>query len=151
MLLLLGGAAIWPIAQLVAAQPTTNQASGIALNTTANSPDSFKSWASFCNDYDCSEGCGEWVDITNTGCLAENYRRSIKFKSDYGPDVRGGLVYSPGNSCSCQRECDAFYFPNGEGCLVLNTTINYETFSYRLIGHDWLASVIRHLVNMFDS
>lgn len=136
MLLFLLAAMLAVLTQLIAAQPTTDLGDDVATNTTPNSPENLKSWASFCNDDACTEGCGEWVDITNTGCLAENYRLSIKFKSDYGPDVRGGLVYSPGNSCNCQSECDPFFFPSGEGCMALNTSISYETFSYRLIGHD---------------
>ncbi|KAJ4406624.1 hypothetical protein N0V82_010090 [Gnomoniopsis sp. IMI 355080] len=135
-LLLLGAVILAILTQLVASQPTTN----VATNTTSRSIDNLNSWASFCNDDDCTEGCGEWVDITNTGCLAENYRRSIKFKSDTGPEVQGGLVYSPGNTCNCQSECDPFFFASGEGCMALNASISYETFSYRLIGHDVLWS-----------
>lgn len=34
-------------------------------------------WARFCNDADCSYKCGEWVSMTDAGCLNENFRGFI--------------------------------------------------------------------------
>lgn len=143
MMFLLAAFILAILTQLATAHPATNIAITLAANTSdlhnhtlaTRKPNEFFSWASFCNDDNCTEGCGEWVDITNDGCLAENYRRSVQFKSDYGPEVSGGLVYSPAGSCSCQSECDPFLFTSGSGCMTLNTSISYETFSYRFINH----------------
>lgn len=129
MVLFLGTVILAIITQLAAAQPTADRPTNIARD--------YSSWASFCNDAACTDGCGEWVDITNPGCLGERGRGSIKFKSDDGPEVLGSLVYSPGDSCNCQTECDPFYFRSGEGCMALNGSVSFETFSYRLLGqHD---------------
>jgi hypothetical protein len=36
-------------------------------------------YAQFCNDNACNDGCGESVSVDNPGCLNENGRQSIKF------------------------------------------------------------------------
>jgi hypothetical protein len=36
-------------------------------------------YAQFCNDDSCTDGCGESVSVDNPGCLNESGRRSIKF------------------------------------------------------------------------
>lgn len=127
MIFFLGAAILTILTQLAAAHPTADRPPAPSIKTNS------AAWASFCNDGACTDGCGEWVNLANPGCLGESGRGSIKFKADSNPDIRGGLVYSPGDSCNCQTECDPFAY-SGQGCMALNASITYETFSYRLIG-----------------
>ncbi|CAN8097300.1 unnamed protein product [Discula destructiva] len=98
----------------------------------ANISNKFTAWAQFCDDTDCSVDCGEWIDMTNSGCVNERGRQSIHVKTN-GPNPMVGLVYSPGQDCNCQTECDDFdsAFPD---CWHLNTTRSAESLSYRFIG-----------------
>jgi hypothetical protein len=61
-------------------------------------------WAQFCNDDNCSEGCGAAVDLDNPGCLNQYNRRSIKFSGTISQDVN--LVASPNPGCDCQNYCE---------------------------------------------
>jgi hypothetical protein len=61
-------------------------------------------WAKFCNDDNCSEGCGAAVDLDNPGCLNQYNRRSIKFSGTISQDVN--LVASPNPGCDCQNYCE---------------------------------------------
>jgi hypothetical protein len=64
----------------------------------------FAGWAQFCNDDNCSEGCGAAVDLDNPGCLNQYNRRSIKFSGTISQDVN--LVASPNPGCDCQNYCE---------------------------------------------
>jgi hypothetical protein len=64
----------------------------------------FAGWAQFCNDDNCSEGCGAKVDLDNPGCLNQFNRRSIKFSGTISQDVN--LVASPNPGCDCQNYCE---------------------------------------------
>lgn len=80
-------------------------------------------FAQFCNDENCSEGCGISVDTTNPGCLTQIGRRSVKFHGDNFADV--SMVASPGETCDCQNYCEediapSILHPNsGTDCFVL--------------------------------
>lgn len=54
-------------------------------------------YAQFCNDNACNDGCGESVSVDNPGCLNESGRGSIKFHDSNIQDVR--LVFSPEQNC----------------------------------------------------
>jgi hypothetical protein len=58
-------------------------------------------YAQFCNDDSCNDGCGESVSVDNPGCLNENGRRSIKFHDLNFAQV--SLVFSPTPNCPCQN------------------------------------------------
>lgn len=114
---------------------------GIAPNNTlglsSNTPNFEHNWAQFCDDTACSTNCGTWVDITNSGCLAESGRGSWYMKNS--GDVSVGLVYSPADSCNCQTSCDAI---TSDGCHILNSTLTGTTHSFRFIdaGNDkWMC------------
>jgi hypothetical protein len=74
----------------------------LALSLFANN--AFAGWAQFCNDDNCSEGCGAAVDLDNPGCLNQYNRRSIKFSGTISQDVN--LVASPNPGCDCQNYCE---------------------------------------------
>lgn len=54
-------------------------------------------YARFCNDDNCSEGCGAWVAVDNPGCLTQYGRRSVFIKGNYR--MFASLVASPGPTC----------------------------------------------------
>lgn len=94
-------------------------------------------WARFCNDANCTEGCGQWVSITNQGCLTENYRGSIAMKNT-GANIRIGLVYSPTAECNCQTRCDEDIPPEFDSaCFTLDPEQARESHSYRMINWGW--------------
>lgn len=79
--------AIAPI--LVGANPTGTNITSPAM---AVADDNFAAWGRFCDDTYCSTNCGEWVDLANSGCLAnEGGRQSLLLKSN-GPDTMFALV-----------------------------------------------------------
>lgn len=113
--------------------PAPYAPSDSSSSTVAQPENDYTNWAQFCNDEDCSDGCGEWVDMANPGCLNEAGRKSFRTKSN-GPNIAGGLVYSPAASCPCQTMCDPINEQGGWGsCHVLNGTFAASTFSYRWI------------------
>lgn len=58
-------------------------------------------WAMFCDDTDCSQNCGQSVEVSNPGCLNQNGRQSIRFHgSEFSSDY--SLVVSPSADCPCQ-------------------------------------------------
>jgi hypothetical protein len=60
-------------------------------------------YAQFCNDDNCSVGCGTSVSVDNPGCLVQRGRRSVKF---HGANLaKAVLVSSPGADCGCQNYC----------------------------------------------
>lgn len=61
-------------------------------------------WAQFCNDDNCSEGCGAKVDLENPGRLNQYGRKSIKFSGVIAQDTN--LVASPNPGCECQNYCE---------------------------------------------
>jgi hypothetical protein len=81
-------------------------------------------YAQFCNDNACNDGCGESVSVDNPGCLNENGRQSIKFHVRSSRDAcrymicdadtfqiqdlnlaQVSLVFSPTPNCPCQNYC----------------------------------------------
>lgn len=84
----------------------------------------------------CNTNCGEWVALSNTGCLAsEPGRQSLKIKVDTGGNwpPNAGLIYSPSN-CGCQSYYEQV---TGTGCFTLMTDGNATgTTSYRFVGAD---------------
>lgn len=77
----------------------------LAIDTTTLKPRDADIYATFYNDNACTQGAGQAVDITNPGCLANEYgRNSIYFQSGfYAPQT--ALLWSPGNTCDCQNNC----------------------------------------------
>ena len=76
----------------------------MVLGLFANSALAGTGWAQFCNDDNCSEGCGAKVDIENPGCLNQYGRKSVKFSGIIGQDTN--LVASPNPGCDCQNYCE---------------------------------------------
>ena len=95
----------------------------IALTALATNIAWASTFAQFCNDENCAEGCGISVDTTNPGCLTQIGRRSVKFHGDNFADV--SMVASPGEMCDCQNYCEediapSILHPNsGTDCFVL--------------------------------
>ncbi|KAI8088922.1 uncharacterized protein BX664DRAFT_331736 [Halteromyces radiatus] len=92
-------------------------------------------WAQFCNDDNCSVGCGEWVAVGNPGCLGESGRKSVNFKGD--SPWHYALLYTPvGNSqCGCQFACDPDVWPNpGSLGSFQCHKLNADASSFRFIG-----------------
>ncbi|KAJ5108283.1 hypothetical protein N7456_004958 [Penicillium angulare] len=90
-------------------------------------------WASFCNDSDCKDGCGEWVSVTNGGCLNESGRGSFKVKG--GSYNHIALVKSAGADCPCQTTCTDKWNSDGihEGYLQEGgcyTVGDYSSFRF---------------------
>ncbi len=61
-------------------------------------------FAEFCNDDDCSEGCGISVNTNNTCCLTQYGRRSVLFHGSNFGDV--SMIASPGAISDCQNCCE---------------------------------------------
>lgn len=94
-------------------------------------------WARFCNDANCTEGCGQWVSLTNSGCLTENSRGSIAMKNT-GANIRVGLVYSPTDHCDCQTRCtEEIPEQFASACFTLDPDSARDSHSYRLINWGW--------------
>ncbi|KAK5169064.1 uncharacterized protein LTR77_006373 [Saxophila tyrrhenica] len=81
-------------------------------------------FAEFCNDDNCSEGCGLAVDTNNPGCLTQYGRRSVRFHGINSQDV--SLIASPGDTCDCQNYCEdnivssvLHVFGENDGCFKL--------------------------------
>jgi len=88
-------------------------------------------YAQFCNDQECSEGCGISVSTDNPGCLEEHGRGSVKF---HGVNIQGvNLVASPDSACSCQNGCnyDVVREIDSNPCFHLTGP---EANSYRFVG-----------------
>lgn len=62
-------------------------------------------YATFCNDDNCSEGCGMPVAVDNPGCLNQFGRRSVKLTGSYRSSH--SLVASPEPGCNCQNYCES--------------------------------------------
>jgi len=106
--------------------PTTNISSAIQA-----APDSM-GWIQFCNDDWCQEGCGEYVSISNPGCLQESGRRSFNLLNGNILPLGGwGMVYTPNDQCSCKSEC-LEHDTNAE-CYQIDETLAAETLSFRLL------------------
>lgn len=73
----------------------------VVLGLFANSAIAGTGWAQFCNDDNCSEGCGAKIDLENPGCLNQYGRKSIKFSGIIAQDTN--LVASPNPGCDCQN------------------------------------------------
>ncbi|RYP11510.1 hypothetical protein DL764_000033 [Monosporascus ibericus] len=87
-------------------------------------------WAQFCDDTDCSQGCGQSVQVSNPGCLNQNGRRSILFHGTADGDY--AMVVSPSANCPCQETCASI--PTGTSCWDIS--LYHEAQSFRFIsGH----------------
>ncbi|RYP15277.1 hypothetical protein DL765_005801 [Monosporascus sp. GIB2] len=84
-------------------------------------------WAQFCDDTDCSQGCGQSVQVSNPGCLNQNGRRSIRFHGMADGDY--AMVISPSSDCPCQETCQSI--PSGETCWDIS--LHQEAKSFRFI------------------
>lgn len=68
-------------------------------------------WAYFCTDDNCSENCGEWVDMYNPGCLSGAGSKSIMVKGNSWDYLC--LIASADLNCPCQSSSQAA--PDGSG------------------------------------
>lgn len=76
----------------------------VVLGLSADGAVAGTGWAQFCNDDNCSEGCGAKVDLENPGRLNQYGRKSIKFSGVIAQDTN--LVASPNPGCDCQNYCE---------------------------------------------
>ncbi|ORY56400.1 uncharacterized protein BCR38DRAFT_300040, partial [Pseudomassariella vexata] len=83
-------------------------------------------WAQFCDDTDCSQGCGESVQVSNPGCLNESGRRSILFHGGANGDY--ALVVSPSGNCPCQENCASV--PTGTTCWDISQYASSQSFRF---------------------
>lgn len=121
-----------PLVKSVALSNSDPAAASLNSSTAPNLHDNYKAWAQFCNDEECSEGCGMWVDLENPGCLNEAGRKSFRTKTN-GPYIDVGLVYSPAASCPCQSRCERVFDRQTSTCHILESSLADSTFSYRFI------------------
>ncbi|KAI1324118.1 hypothetical protein F5Y16DRAFT_424247 [Xylariaceae sp. FL0255] len=84
-------------------------------------------WAMFCDDTDCTTGCGESVSVTNPGCLNESGRQSILFHGDIDSGDYS-LVVSPSGNCPCQDNCETI--PSGTTCLDISLYEDAQSFRF---------------------
>ncbi|KAI1407972.1 hypothetical protein F5Y13DRAFT_194819 [Hypoxylon sp. FL1857] len=84
-------------------------------------------WAQFCDDSNCSEGCGESVRVPNPGCLNEYGRRSILFHG--GPSHDYAMVVSPSANCPCQELCAPV--PLDTICWNISQYENSQSFRFQ--------------------
>ncbi|KAI1463478.1 uncharacterized protein F4812DRAFT_446287 [Daldinia caldariorum] len=102
-------------------------ATALAENGTVEAADF---WAMFCDDTECSQNCGQSVQVSNPGCLNQNGRQSIRF---HGGDVGSGdysLVISPSGDCPCQESCSSI--PTNTECWDISRF--QDAKSFRFIG-----------------
>ncbi|TIB65944.1 hypothetical protein E3Q10_01130 [Wallemia mellicola] len=93
-------------------------------------------YAQFCNDNNCEEGCGGSVSVDNSACLVENGRgrpsQSVKFHDTNFGSV--SLIATNNDQCSCQ----AFCYPHvvkalatSNDCLDLKDPLhNFKSFRF---------------------
>ncbi|GAW13591.1 hypothetical protein EKO27_g4550 [Xylaria grammica] len=108
---------------LAAASPTNNTVDHAAQSDF---------WAMFCDDTDCSQNCGQSVQVSNPGCLGQNGRQSILF---HGGDVGSGdysLVVSPDGNCPCQDACTTV--PTDTLCWDISQYQDAKSFRF-ISGH----------------
>ncbi|KAF1823077.1 uncharacterized protein K489DRAFT_401585 [Dissoconium aciculare CBS 342.82] len=92
-------------------------------------------YANFCNDENCSDGCGISVSVDNPGCLNESGRKSVSFHGSNIQEAR--LVFSPEQNCNCQQNCVQVVYAGegqagGPACMSLD---GYkESQSFRFVG-----------------
>jgi hypothetical protein len=114
----------------------------------------FAGWAQFCNDDNCSEGCGAKVDLDNPGCLNQFNRRSIKFSGTISQDVN--LVASPNPGCDCQNYCEETVqrawtgvFDQRPSCFTLRDEEVSLVFSYFcLVLWGLVCEVVRYMLTL---
>ncbi|KAJ6094116.1 hypothetical protein N7467_002961 [Penicillium canescens] len=64
----------------------------------------FPHWGRFCTDTDCKEGCGEWIKMTDSGCVSGEGSNSFYVRDgDSGSPLM--LVISDDDGCPCQSDC----------------------------------------------
>lgn len=98
------------IVTLAAALTPFISANPVDANTSPALPDDrYAAWGQFCDDTNCQVNCGQWVDLSNSGCLAnEGGRNSLNIKSN-GPDPMFGLVCTPFSlSFPSRLVCEAY-------------------------------------------
>lgn len=103
-----------------------------AVNTTIESL-TFPQWGRFCTDTACNEGCGEWIDMSNPGCLSGPGSNSFYVR---GGDSGGSkvLIVSDGEDCPCQTECiNDKRFGIADECVQLPANKN----SWRWVQDEW--------------
>ncbi|XDG08908.1 hypothetical protein ABKA04_008523 [Annulohypoxylon sp. FPYF3050] len=83
-------------------------------------------WAQFCDDTNCSQNCGQSVDISNPGCLNQNGRKSIRFHG--GSSGGKALVVSSGGNCPCQNTCASV--PSDTGCWDISQYSGDHSFRF---------------------
>ena len=124
-----GGATVALYASSVNALPTAD-----AFNETEIIERALGGWgyATFYDDHACTENGGIAVSIGNPDCLANEYNRnSIYIQPGTNLAVLdAALVWSPGNECDCQIDCD-------DSGVTLNSYTNY---CWDLEGHAGAAS-----------
>jgi hypothetical protein len=87
-------------------------------------------WAQFCNDDNCSEDCGIWVDMYNPGCLTEHGRRSVHIRAGGEEAGSFNVIYSPDDQCTCQNHCDdVTSFAQG-GCYIIANDTTASSFRF---------------------
>ncbi|KAK5172553.1 uncharacterized protein LTR77_002673 [Saxophila tyrrhenica] len=89
-------------------------------------------FAQFCNDLLCNEGCGIAVDVNNPGCLTQFGRKSIKFTGKNFNTVN--LIASPGSTCDCQTYCEGAIVQNAifqqDNCFVIRSDPVAQSFRF---------------------
>lgn len=60
-------------------------------------------WGKFCSDTECSDDCGEYVDMSNGGCL--NWDGAGSFYVKDGSAAGFMLIASKDADCPCQTDC----------------------------------------------
>ncbi|KAK3681333.1 hypothetical protein B0T22DRAFT_387931 [Podospora appendiculata] len=113
------------LALLLAAAAST-AAAAVALPNNITTVIQADYWAQFCDDTDCSQGCGESVQVSNPGCLGETGRRSILFHGGAGGDY--ALVVSPSGNCPCQSTCASV--PTGVQCWDISQYQSAQSFRF---------------------
>lgn len=89
-------------------------------------------WATFCNDENCNEGCGQAVSLNNPGCLNQSGRKSVKLNGNIAWN-HFALIVSPEQNCPCQDNCFSGFSGGDDMCLSLD---RYQGSSYKFISVD---------------
>ncbi|KAI1326446.1 hypothetical protein F5Y16DRAFT_374812 [Xylariaceae sp. FL0255] len=95
---------------------------------------SFATWAKFCDDENCTEGCGEPVSMSNPGCLNEGGRSSIQFwghENEENVVTQGYIVVSPESDCDCQAYCHKIPEFDQGGCWNIKHLSHGNSFRFQ--------------------
>ncbi|KAJ5272565.1 hypothetical protein N7478_007690 [Penicillium angulare] len=93
-------------------------------------------WGQFCDDSDCSDNCGEWVNMADTGCLNEGGRGSF-YVRDSTVDAFF-MIASADGDCPCQTSCDGAGNDRGTGWKAGDSChqLDSDMQSYRFVFAD---------------